>query len=224
VFAAAAVVAAASSQPRAQGVQEAPAIQVPTTELRLVGGTGVGAEAAQSLLGHRLRLDAGLRAGPGGGQGEGAALVRVLGSAANGVWLRGGFMYQRVDIGCGVTDKAASWDAGLAYRKRWAGGSLFAAETGVETVSRASGVYCNDSVLRADSGGVRFSVGGQYALTRGLGLYGPRRRAHRPARPRDRRDAGDLARRRLRAVSYGHQLASIARTINPSYSLGGQAT
>jgi hypothetical protein len=163
----------ASSRARAEGVPEAALpIAVPTTELRLVGGTGVGAEAAQSLFGHRLRLDAGLHGWHQGLLGEGAALVRVLGSAANGVWLRGGFLVQTAEIGCGVTDRATAWDAGLAYRKRWAGGSLFAAETGVETVSRASGVSCNDSTLRAQSGGVRFSVGGQYALTRGLGLYG----------------------------------------------------
>jgi hypothetical protein len=163
---------ASSPRARAGDVQDEPAILVPTTELRLVGGTGVGAEAAQSLLDHRLRLDAGVHGWTRGLLGEGAALVRVLGSAANGVWLRGGFMYQHMDVGCGVTDRATSWDAGLAYRKRWAGGSLFAAEAGVETVSRASGVYCHDSGLRADSQGARFSVGGQYALTRGLGLYG----------------------------------------------------
>ena len=44
------------------------------------------------------------------------------------------------DIGCGVTDHATSWDAGLAYRKRWAGGSLFTAEGGAEMVARPRGV------------------------------------------------------------------------------------
>jgi hypothetical protein len=171
-FTAALAVAAASPRAGAQSLQEQPAIPVPSTELRLVGGTGVGAEAAQSLLGHRLRLDVGLHAWLGGVLSEGAALVRILGPAANGLWLRGGFMYQGASIGCGVTDHATAWDAGLAYRKRWAGGSLFAAEAGAETVSRASRVHCNDSGLDADSRGVRFSVGGQYALTRGLGLYG----------------------------------------------------
>ena len=162
-----------SGRAQAQSVQEAaPAVVVPSTELRLVGGTGVGIEAAGSLLGDRLRLDAGLRGGPSGANGEAAALVRVLGSAASGLWLRGGVLYHRMDVGCGMTDRATSWDAGLAYRKRWASGSLFAVEGGVETVSRPQGVYCNDSALRADSNGVRFSAGGQYALTRGLGLYG----------------------------------------------------
>src|SRR5262249_55842973 len=88
-----------------------------------------------------------------------------------GVWLRGGFLYQSGQV-CGTADAARAWDAGLAYRKRWAGGSLFAAEGGVETVTRATGIVCNDSVLGRDSSGFRISVGGQYALTRGLGLYG----------------------------------------------------
>jgi hypothetical protein len=164
--------AVGSRRAQAQSLQESGAIVVPSTELRLVGGIGVGVEAARSLLDDRLRLDAGVRGGVKGGAGEAAVLVRVLGSAANGLWLRGGFLYHRTDIGCGVTDHATAWDAGLTYRKRWAGGSLFAAEGGVEAVSRASGVTCNDSVLTAQSGGLRASVGGQYALTRGLGLYG----------------------------------------------------
>lgn len=162
-----------SSRAQADSVQETEhPVSVPSTELRLVGGLGVGLEASGSLLGDRLRLDAGLHGFPRGGMGEGAALVRVLGSAANGLWLRGGFLYHRTDIGCGVTDHATSWDAGLAYRKRWAGGSLFAAEGGAEMVSRPRDVGCNDSGLDAQSNGLRFSAGGQYALTRGLGLYG----------------------------------------------------
>jgi len=165
--------AVGSGRGQAATVQETePAVVVPSTELRLVGGSGVGIEAAGSLLGDRLRLDAGLRGFSRGAMGEGAALVRVLGSAANGVWLRGGFLYQRTDVGCGLTDQATSLDAGLAYRKRWAGGSLFAAEGGVETVYRPHDVGCNDSGLAARSSGLRFSTGGQYALTRGLGLYG----------------------------------------------------
>src|SRR5262245_54669492 len=107
-----------SGRGQATTVQETElAVVVPSTELRLVGGSGVGIEAAASLLGDRLRLDAGLRGGFKGAAGEAAALVRVLGSASNGVWLRGGFLYHRFDIGCGVADGATAWDAGLAYRK-----------------------------------------------------------------------------------------------------------
>lgn len=39
-------------------------------------------------------------------------------------------------------------------------------------VARQNGVYGNDSGLSARSNGLRFSTGGQYALARGLGLYG----------------------------------------------------
>jgi len=158
--------AAADGDPATQA-----AIPVPSTELRIVGGSGVGAEAAQSLFGHRLRLDAGVHSAFNGLIGEGAAQVRLLGSAANGLWLRGGYLYQRMALDC-LTDTASAWDAGLAYRKRWAGGSLFAAEAGLETVSRPRAIGCNDSGLDARSDGVRFSLGGQYALTRGLGIYG----------------------------------------------------
>ena len=162
-----------SSRAQADSVQETEhPVSVPSTELRLVGGLGVGLEAAGSLLGDRLRLDAGLHSWPKGAMGEAATLVRVLGSAANGVWLRAGFLYHGADVGCGVTDHATAVDAGLAYRKRWAGGSLFTAEGGAETVARRNGVYCNDSGLSARSNGLRFSTGGQYALTRGLSLYG----------------------------------------------------
>jgi hypothetical protein len=157
---------------RAEAVQQAEAVVVPATELRLVGGMGLGAEAAQSLFDHRLRLGAGVHGWRQGVLAEGAALVRVLGSAANGIWLRGGFMYHDAKDDCGVTDRAQAWDAGLAYRKRWTGGSLFAMEAGLETVSRPSSVFCNDSTLRPTSYGARVSVGGQYALTRGLGLHG----------------------------------------------------
>jgi hypothetical protein len=104
------------------------------------------------------------------GPGRGSAGHRA-GDRGAGLWLRGGFLYQNAQV-CGTTDPARSFDAGLAYRKRWAGGSLFAAEGGVETVSRASGIVCNDGVLGGNSDGFRVSVGGQYALTRGLGLYG----------------------------------------------------
>ena len=147
------------------------AIPVPATELRLIGGTGIGAEGAQSLFAHRLRLEASVHGAFSGVFGEGAALVRLLGSPANGLWLRGGYLYQRIALDC-LVDRASAWDVGLGYRKRWAGGSLFAAETGVEAVSRPSAIACNDSALRAHSDGIRFSLGGQYALTPGLGLYG----------------------------------------------------
>jgi hypothetical protein len=168
----ASLVGPARARAAAAAAPAAPAIPVPTAELRFVGGFGVGAEAAGSLFGHRLRLDGSVRGGPGAVLGEGAALVRVAGAAANSLWLRGGYLFQGFNIGCSIVDRATAWDVGLAYRKRWAGGSLFAAETGVERVSRPSGIYCNDSVLGAESGGLRVSVGGQYALTRGIGLYG----------------------------------------------------
>lgn len=151
---------------------EPPAVQVPTAEFRLVAGFGLGAEAAASTFDHRLRLDGSVRGVLGGVLGEGAALVRLVGAPDNAVWLRGGYLFQGFNIGCSIVDRATAWDAGLAYRKRWAGGSLFAAETGVEHVSRPSGIYCNDSVLGAESAGLRVSLGGQYALTRGIGIYG----------------------------------------------------
>jgi hypothetical protein len=148
---------------------------VPTTELRIVVGLGVGPEAAKSMFDHRLRLDAGLHAWMGA-IGEAAALVRLLGPAHNALWLRGGFMYQRIGVDCLTTpthwtDTATAWDAGLAYRLRFAGGSLFAAETGFERLSRDRGIYCNDSVLDAQSRGMRFAFTGQYAVTPHLGIH-----------------------------------------------------
>ena len=168
---------AGSGRAQAASVQEsepavAVVVPVPSTELRLVGGLGVGLEAAGSLLGDRLRLDAGIHGWPNGLFGEGAMLVRFLGSAANGLWLRSGFFYQRINVHCGPTDRATALDAGLAYRKRWVGGSLFAVESGLETVSRADTITCGDSNLQPRSYGLRVSAGGLYALTRGLGLYG----------------------------------------------------
>jgi len=172
-FVAVIAVAATSSLARAAGETEAPApISVPTTELRLVGGTGVGVEAAGAVLDHRLRLDAGVHAFIKGALGEAAALTRVLGSPSNALWLRGGFMFHSIDYSCGLTDKVGAWDAGVAYRKRFAGGSLFTTETGVEFVSRGRGIGCNDSVLPGASGGLRLAVAGQVALTRWLGIYG----------------------------------------------------
>jgi len=163
--------AGAPTPAHAQTAEEArPPIPVPTTELRLVAGLGFGPEVAKSMFDHRVRLDVGIHAWKGV-NGEAAALVRVLGSAANGLWARGGFMYQRIPLDC-LTDQATAWDAGLAYRARFAEGSLIAAEAGVEHVSRPTGIYCNDSVLDAQSNGVRVNVAGQYALTRRLGLLG----------------------------------------------------
>jgi len=159
------------SRAGAQAAEEPrPEIPVPTTELRLVAGLGVGPEVATSMFDHRLRLDVGIHAWTGV-NGEAAALVRVLGSPANGLWVRGGFMYQRIPLDC-LTDRATAWDAGLAYRVRFAEGSLIAGEAGVEHVSRPTGIYCNDSVLDAQSNGVRVNVAGQYALTRRFGLLG----------------------------------------------------
>ena len=150
-----------------------PAIIVPVAEARAVFGLGTGIEAAASILDHRLRLDGGLHGWHGGGYGELAALVRVAGPATSGVWLRAGYMFQAFETGCDhMPDAASSYDAGVAYRKRWAGGSLFVAETGIERVTRPTGLYCNDSVLGAESSGLRVNIGGQYALTRGVGLYG----------------------------------------------------
>lgn len=149
-----------------------PAIIVPVAEARALFGLGTGIEAAASILDHRLRLDGGLHGWHGGGYGELAALVRVAGPAASGVWLRAGYMFQNFETGCDhMPDAASSYDAGVAYRKRWAGGSLFAAEGGVEMVSRDAGLVCNDSVVSARSAGLRVGLGGQYAITRWLGLY-----------------------------------------------------
>jgi len=149
-----------------------PAIIVPVAEARAVFGLGTGIEAAASILDHRLRLDGGLHGWHGGGYGELAALVRVAGPATSGVWLRAGYMFQAFETGCDhMPDAASSYDAGVAYRKRWAGGSLFAAEGGFEMVSRDAGLVCNDSVVSARSAGLRVGVGGQYAITRWLGLY-----------------------------------------------------
>jgi len=171
----AAVIAAVGTPSRAGATSETEAeapISVPTAELRLVGGTGLGVEAAGSLLNHRLRVDTGLHGWIKGTLAEGAALARLVGPASNALWVRGGFLFQSIDYSCGITDNVSAWDAGLAYRKRWAGGSLFAAEGGVEYVSRDHGIYCNDSVVPGASGGLRLAVGGQVALTRWLGIYG----------------------------------------------------
>jgi hypothetical protein len=171
-FLVASTIALGPSPARAETEAAAPAIAVPTVELRFMGGFGVGAEAAGSLFDHRLRLDGSVRGGPGAVLGEGAVQVRVVGPAASALWLRGGYLFQGFNIGCSIVDRATALDAGLAYRKRWAGGSLFVAETGIERVTRPTGLSCNDSVLGAESSGLRVSVGGQYALTRGVGLYG----------------------------------------------------
>jgi hypothetical protein len=170
-FAAVIAVAGTSSPARAAGEAEVPApISVPTAELRLVAGLGFGAEAAGSLLDHRLRLDAGAHTFIRGRLGEAAALARVLGSPSNALWLRGGFMYHSIDT-CSRTDEVTAWDAGVAYRKRFADGSLFTTETGVEYMSRGQPLSCNDSGLPGSSGGVRLVIAGQVALTRWLGIY-----------------------------------------------------
>lgn len=145
---------------------------VPIAEARIFGGTGVGWEAAGSVADHRLRLEGGLHGWSGFGFGEAAGLVRLVGPPTNGLWLRGGFLYQSIDVGCGKNDAASTVDVGLAYRKRWSGRSLFVAEGGVERLFRGNGIFCNDSGLDADSAGVRLSVGGQFALTRFVGIYG----------------------------------------------------
>jgi len=171
-FLVASTIALGPSPARAETDAAAPAIAVPTVELRFVGGFGVGAEAAASLFDHRLRLDGSVRGGPGAVLGEGAVQVRVAGPAANALWLRGGYLFQGFNIGCSIVDRATAFDVGVAYRKRWAGGSLFVAETGFERVTRPTGITCEDSILGAESSGMRVTIGGQYALTRGVGIYG----------------------------------------------------
>jgi hypothetical protein len=169
--------ALAASAPGAARAEEAPHDTlalgpVPVAEARMIVGTGIGWEAAGSLADHRVRLEGGLHGWRGGGIGEAAALVRVLGEPTSALWLRGGYMFQALDAGCGMTDAAWTLDAGLAYRKRWSGRSLFFAEGGVERLTRADGVFCNDSGLGSgDSAGARLSVGGQFALSRFIGVY-----------------------------------------------------
>jgi hypothetical protein len=146
---------------------------VPIAEARVFAGTGVGFEAAASVADHRLRFEGGLHGWNGYGFGEAAGLVRVLGPATNSLWLRGGVLFQSVDVGCGMSDAASTLDVSLAYRKRWSGRSLFFGEGGVERLTRADGVFCNDSGIgRGASAGARLGVGGQYAFTRFVGLYG----------------------------------------------------
>ena len=94
---------------------------VPVAEARMIFGTGIGWEAAGSLADHRLRLEGGLHAWRSVAIGEAAALVRVLGDPTNALWLRGGYLFQAVDVGCRMSDRAWTLDAGLAYRKRWSG-------------------------------------------------------------------------------------------------------
>jgi len=92
----AAVIAAVGTPSRAGATSETEAeapISVPTAELRLVGGTGLGVEAAGSLLNHRLRVDTGLHGWIKGTLAEGAALARLLGPASNALWVRGGFLF-----------------------------------------------------------------------------------------------------------------------------------
>jgi hypothetical protein len=172
VFLAASIFAAGPARADAEDEPAAPTISVPTAELGFFGGFGAGAEAAGSLFDHRLRLDGSVRGLWGGVLGEGAAMVRLVGSPANALWLRGGYMFQGFNYSCSIVDRATAGDVGVAYRKRWAGGSLFAAEGGVEYLTRPTGLYCNDSLLSGGGAGLRVSVGGQYALTRGIGIYG----------------------------------------------------
>jgi hypothetical protein len=161
----------ASAHAQENGGGAAAEIPVPRAEFRLLGGLGLDGELAVSALQHRLRAEAGLRGWSGLIIGEAALLARVVGSPANALWVRGGFMTQSIDYSCNMTDHATAWDGGIAYRKRWAGGSLFAAETGVEFVSRDHGFFCNDSVVSGSSGGLRVSLAGQLAITHGFGLY-----------------------------------------------------
>lgn len=152
-------------------------IAVPSTELRLLAGTGVAAEGAGSLLDHRLRLELAARGVPSSGLAEGAVLVRLVGDPAHALWARAGVLQQRFRYTCwdrggvDIVDNATSLDGGLSYRRRWESGALLVAEAGVETLSRV-GLYCNDSVLPSSSTGVRASLAGQLPITSRLGFYG----------------------------------------------------
>jgi hypothetical protein len=169
----AAAIGAGWSPARAADVEDPdPAAGVPTAELRMVAGTGFGVEAAGSILAHRLRLEGGVHAWIKGSMGEAAVLVRVFGQPANALWVRAGFLHHSINYSCGISDDVDTWDGGAVYRKRWAGGSLFVIETGAEFLSRGQGFVCNDSVLPGGGGGLRVSTGGQFAITRGVGLYG----------------------------------------------------
>jgi hypothetical protein len=171
---AAALVAGAPVAAHAETGQDMLAMgPVPVAEMRAIFGTGVGFEAAGSLASHRLRLEAEMHGWGRSAFSQAAALVRVLGPATDGLWLRAGYMYQMMDFGCGMSDTASTVDAGVAYRKRWPGRSLFFAEGGVERLTRADSVGCNDSGLGGGASlGARVSVGGQYSFARVFGVYG----------------------------------------------------
>ena len=145
-------------------------LQPPNTELRLLAGTGATFEAAQALLNHRLRVEAGVHAFIRGGWAEGALLARVLGSPSNALLLRAGLMAQRFPATTCGSDVATGVDLGLSYRHRWPGRSLLAIEMGGETLSR-NGRFCGDSLFLARSNGVRAALAGQFSFTPSLGVY-----------------------------------------------------
>jgi hypothetical protein len=172
------LVSAAASSAGADNNPTLSAPEPPETELRFVIGLGAGVELTKSVFQHRLRLDLGMHVlGLAlDGLAEGAVSGRVLGSAVNGLWIRGGFLAQRFDQDCWdnpgrAPDVATALDAGLAYRRRWPGGSLLAAEAGMERVSRDS-YFCNDSLLTATSLGTRVALAGQWPLSQRLAFYG----------------------------------------------------
>jgi hypothetical protein len=154
-------------------------VSVPHAELRAFGGTVVGAGLAGSFFDHRVRLELSDGWIPGKTNGhdtEAAAMVRVAGTSAKGVWVRGGFQRIARTWTCydrpNQDDEAMAFDVGGAYRARSRSGHLFVAELGWETLRRDQRISCNDSGVDARSGGVRFGVLGQLSLGGGVGVFG----------------------------------------------------
>lgn len=167
------LLAAAQTTPTTGAAQETP--DVPGTEVRLGLGLGLGRlDLAVSLLQDRLRPELGATWIPLTDVIlEPSLSVRILGPAHRALWLRGGYLFQHIELECHPTkvDDAHAFDGGLAYRQRWPGGHFFAAEAGWEWLRRPGNVVCADSVMNGRSSGARVVFLGQWTFRPPFGLF-----------------------------------------------------
>jgi hypothetical protein len=131
-------------------------------------------DGAMSLAQHRLRAELAATWVPTRVLWlEPALYLRLLGPADDALWVRGGYQFQHATEECPgrLTDDAHALDAGVAYRRRWPGGHVFAGEVGVEWLRRGATLGCRDSVVDAESVGGRVAVLGQWAFRPPVGLF-----------------------------------------------------
>jgi hypothetical protein len=155
---------------------EATAATPPMAEVRLgvMPLSAARLDGAASLAEHRLRAELAATWAPTRELWlEPALYLRLLGPADSALWLRAGYQFQHASEECPgrVTDDAHALDAGVAYRRRWPAGHVFAGEAGVERLSRHAPLVCRDSVVDGQSVGGRVAVLGQWAFRPPLGLF-----------------------------------------------------